>query len=161
MRDVWGVTRSCVCPVPNHGALVSPNEPNAIAATDILVIEDDAILREALSEWLQTAGYRVRTAADGKAGLAAVNLAEPALVVTDIHMPEVAGTMVIAELKRRYPEIPIIAISCLFGSGHAMDASAAIALGAAEALAKPFKRSDLLRAVECLLGSHCQKGWTA
>lgn len=140
---------------------MSPNEPNAIATKDILVIEDDAILREALSEWLQTAGYNVRTAADGKAGLAAVKVAAPALVVTDIHMPEVAGTMVIAELKGRYPEIPIIAISCLFGSGHAMDASAVIALGATEALAKPFKRSDLLRAVGCLLGSDCRKGWTA
>ena len=150
-----------MCPVPMHGALVSPNELNAIATKDILVIEDDAILREALSEWLQTAGYSVRTAANGKAGLAAVKLAPPALVVTDIHMPEVAGTMVIAELKQRYPQIPIIAISCLFGSGHAMEASAAIALGAAEALAKPFKRSDLLRAVGCLLGSDCRKGRTA
>ena len=150
------LARSCVCPVPKHGALVSANEPNAIASKDILVIEDDAILREALAEWLQTAGYSVRTAADGKAGLTAVTLSAPALVVTDIHMPEVAGTMVIAELKRRYPEVPVIAISCLFGSGHAMDASAAIALGAAEALAKPFKRGDLLRVVGCLLGSYCR-----
>lgn len=133
-----------------------PNEANGTAATDILVIEDDAILREALAEWLRTAGYSVRTAADGKAGVAAVKLAAPALVVTDIHMPEMTGTMVIAELKRGYPEIPIIAISCLFNSGHAMDASAAIALGAEGALAKPFKRSDLLRAVGCLLGSRCR-----
>ena len=44
------LARSCVCLVPKHGALVSPNEPNAITAKDILVIEDDAILREALSE---------------------------------------------------------------------------------------------------------------
>jgi CheY-like chemotaxis protein len=134
---------------------VSPNELNATATKDILVIEDDAILREALSEWLQTAGYSVRTAADGRAGLAAVKLAAPALVVTDIHMPEVAGTMVIAELKQRYPEIRIIAISCLFDSGHAVDGNAAIALGAARALAKPFKRHDLLRVVSDLLGPRC------
>lgn len=134
---------------------MSPNELNATATKDILVIEDDAILREALSEWLQTAGYSVRTAADGRAGLAAVKLAAPALVVTDIHMPEVAGTMVIAELKQRYPEIRIIAISCLFDSGHAVDGNAAIALGAARALAKPFKRHDLLRVVSDLLGPRC------
>jgi CheY-like chemotaxis protein len=134
---------------------VRPNEPNVIPPTDILIIEDDAILREALAEWLQAAGYGVRTAADGGAGLAAIKLAAPALVVTDIHMPGVSGTMVIAELKRGYPEIPVIAISCLFNSGHSMDANAAIALGASGALAKPFKRGDLLRAIACLLGSNC------
>jgi CheY-like chemotaxis protein len=135
---------------------VPPNEPNVIATTDILVIEDDAILREAFAEWLQAAGYGVRTAKDGMAGLAAVKLAAPALVVTDIHMPGMSGTMVIAELKRGYPEIPVIAISCLFNSGHAVDADCAIALGAAGTLPKPFKRGDLLQAVADLLGSHAR-----
>src|SRR6267143_418592 len=120
---------------------------------DILIIEDDAIMREALAEWLEAAGYGARTAADGSAGLAAVKFAAPALVVTDIHMPGINGAMIIAELKQRYPEIPVIAISGLFNSGHGMDADAAIALGAARALAKPFKRRDLLRAVADLLGS--------
>ena len=121
--------------------------------TDILVIEDDAIMREALAEWLEAAGYAVRKAADGSARLAAVRLAAPALVVTDIHMPCTNGATVIAEVKQRHPEIPIIAISGLFNSGHAMDADAAIALGAARALAKPFKRGELLQAVSDLLGS--------
>jgi CheY-like chemotaxis protein len=121
--------------------------------TDILVIEDDAIMREALAEWLEAAGYAVRKAADGCAGLAAVTLAAPALVVTDIHMPGMCGAIVIAELKQHHPEIPVIAISGLFNSGHATDADAAIALGAARALAKPFKRGELLQAVSDLLGS--------
>jgi CheY-like chemotaxis protein len=122
-------------------------------STDILIIEDDAIVREALVEWLQAAGYGVRKAADGNAGLAAIKLAAPTLVVTDISMPGMSGTMVIAELKQGYPEVPVIAISCLFNCGHGMDAEAAIALGAARALAKPFKRADLLRAVADLVGS--------
>jgi CheY-like chemotaxis protein len=120
---------------------------------DILVIEDDAIMREALAEWLLAAGYGVRKATDGSAGLAAVKLAPPALVITDIHMPRTNGAVVIAELKREYPEVPVIAISGLFNSGHGMDADAAIALGAARALAKPFQRGELLRAVVDLLGS--------
>ena len=123
-------------------------------STDVLIIEDDAIMREALAEWLQGAGYGVRKAADGNAGLAAVKLAAPALVVTEIHMPRMSGAAVIAELNRGYPEIPVIAISCLFNSGHGMGADAAIALGAVRTLAKPFKRGDLLRAVVDLLGSH-------
>jgi CheY-like chemotaxis protein len=120
--------------------------------TDILIIEDDAIMREALAEWLEAAGHGVRKAADGSAGLAAVESAAPTLVVTDIHMPGTSGAVVILELKQRYPEIPVIAISCLFDSEHGMDADAAIALGAGRALCKPFKRRDLLRAVADLLG---------
>ena len=131
-----------------------PPEPLDMASTtDILIIEDDAIMREALAEWLEAAGYGVRKAADGSAGLAAVKFAAPALVVTDIHMPGTCGDIVIAELKQRYPGIPVIAISGLFNSGHGMNADAAIALGAARALAKPFKRRDLLRAVADLVGS--------
>jgi CheY-like chemotaxis protein len=119
---------------------------------DILVIEDDELMREALADWLLAAGYGVRAAADGNAGLAAVRLAPPALVITDMHMPGKNGAAVIAELKQYYPEVPVIAISGLFDSVHGMDADDVIALGAARALAKPFKRGDLLRLVGGLLG---------
>ncbi len=114
---------------------------------DILVIEDDPIMREALTDWLQAAHYHVRTAADGPAGLAAVKLAVPAAVVTDIHLPGTGGAAIISELKQHYPQVAVIAISGLFNSGHGLDAEAALALGAARALAKPFKRADLLRAM--------------
>jgi len=121
--------------------------------TDILVIEDEAIMREALAEWLAAAGYGVRKAADGCAGLAAVRSVAPALVVTDIYMPGTSGATVIAGMKRRHPGIPVIAISGLFNSTHGMDAAdAAVALGAARALAKPFSRGELLQAVSDLIG---------
>jgi two-component system response regulator FlrC len=121
--------------------------------SDILVIEDDPIMREALADWLQAAGYAVRQAADGSAGLAAVDLAAPALLVTDIHMPGTNGAIVLAAMKQNHPRIPVIAISGLFDSRHGMDADAVIALGAARTLAKPFKRGELLRTVADLLGS--------
>jgi len=118
---------------------------------DILVIEDDAIMREAVSEWLQAAGYRVRTAENGDTGLESVTANLPALVVTDLHMPGTGGAVVIGELKRHHPEIPIVAISGLFESGFGMSADEVVALGAARALAKPFKRRDLLSIVAELL----------
>jgi CheY-like chemotaxis protein len=124
---------------------------NMTTTPDILVIEDDSIMREALADWLKAAGYGVHTAADGSAGLAAVKVAPPALVVTDVHMPRTNGATVISELKRHYPQVVVIAISGLFNSGHGLDADAAIALGAARALAKPFKRADLLHALAELL----------
>jgi len=119
----------------------------------ILVIEDDMIMREALTDWLQAAGYGVRAEADGTAGLAAVKFAVPAAVVTDIHMPGTNGAAIISELKQYYPQVVVIAISGLFNSGHGLDAEAALALGAARVLAKPFKRAELLRAMAELLGS--------
>ena len=125
---------------------------NMTTIPDILVIEDDPIMREALTDWLQAAGYGVRTAPDGGAGLAAVKFALPKVVVTDIHMPGANGATVISELKRYYPQVAVIAISGLFNSGHGLDAEAALALGAARALAKPFKRAELLRAMAELLG---------
>jgi DNA-binding response OmpR family regulator len=122
-------------------------------APDILLIEDDAIMREAIADLLEAAGYRVRTADDGNAGVAAVDAAAPALVVTDIYLPGTSGAVVIAELNQHHPHIPIIAISGLFESGYGIDAAAAVALGAARALAKPFKHGELLAAVAELLGS--------
>ncbi|MDB5775602.1 MAG: hybrid sensor histidine kinase/response regulator [Herbaspirillum sp.] len=118
----------------------------------ILIIDDDAIMREALADWLEAAGYSARKAADGNAGLAEVKSDAPVLVITDICMPGASGAVVIAELKQKYPQIPVIAISGMFNSGNGMDADAAIHLGAALTLAKPFKRGDLLRAVADLLG---------
>jgi CheY-like chemotaxis protein len=154
-RDVTSVRRLArrIEAGAEHQVLISRDALNMPTAKDILIIEDDAIMRDALAEWLEAAGYSVRKSEDGKAGLAAVKSVAPALVVTDIYMPGTSGAMVIAELKQRYPEIPIIAISGLFNSGYGMDAKAAIALGAARALAKPFKRCDLLGAVADLLGS--------
>jgi CheY-like chemotaxis protein len=126
---------------------------NMTTTPDILVIEDDPIMREALTDWLQAASYGVRTAADGSAGLAAVKFAVPAVVVTDINMPGTNGADIISELKQYYPQVAVIAISGMFNSGHGLDAEAALALGAARALAKPFKRAELLRAMAELLGS--------
>jgi CheY-like chemotaxis protein len=64
---------------------------NMTTTPDILVIDDDPIMREALTDWLQAAGYGVRTAADGSAGLAAVKLAVPAVVVAISTCPARAG----------------------------------------------------------------------
>ena len=125
---------------------------NMATTPNILVIEDDPIMREALADWLLAAGYGVGTAADGTAGLAAVKSAPPALVITDIHLPGTNGATVISELRQRHPQVAIVAISGLFNSGRGVDAEAAIALGAARALAKPFKRAELLRALAELLG---------
>jgi CheY-like chemotaxis protein len=118
----------------------------------ILVIEDDAILRELLADWLLAAGYRVHTAAEGAGGITQACLERPDLVVTDIHMPGLGGAAVISQVVRMYPGIPIIAISGHFRSELGLSPSGAQALGASCTLAKPFTRSAVMGAVAALAG---------
>ncbi len=118
---------------------------------DVLVIDDEEIMRDLVADWLRVAGYGVRKAADGRAGLAEVERAKPALVVTDIRMPGPDGGVIIRTLRQDHPTIPIIAISGHFGLSD-RGAEDALALGAARALAKPVKRSEIMRAVAELVG---------
>jgi CheY-like chemotaxis protein len=121
-------------------------------AQRILVIEDDPIVRELVADWLRAAGYPVCVAPDGATGLADARAHRPALVVTDIHMPGTWGATVILEVGHMYPGTPVIAMSGHFNSDHGLSSRDAIALGAARALAKPFKRSEMVGAVTELVG---------
>jgi DNA-binding NtrC family response regulator len=118
---------------------------------DVLVIDDDEIMRDLLGDWLEAAGYRVRKVADSAAALAEVERSEPALVVTDMCMPGAGGDAIIRELKQAHPMVPIIAISGYYGRSGC-SAREAVALGAARALAKPVQRSEIMRAVADLVG---------
>lgn len=122
-------------------------------AGDILVVDDDAILRDLLTDWLEAAGYRVRRAADCCAAAAQFGEQAPALIVSDMFMPGPCGAEAIAQLKREHPGIALIAVSGHFNSGQGLSADDAIAAGADRALAKPVKRADLLRAVAELVGA--------
>lgn len=122
-----------------------------VKPADILVIDDDEIMRDLVADWLEAAGYAVRKAADGPAGLAEVERAEPALVVTDMCMPGPSGGVIIRALRQDHPAIRIIAISGHFSlSGCSL--ADALDLGAARALTKPVKRSEIMRAVAELVG---------
>jgi CheY-like chemotaxis protein len=120
---------------------------------DILVIDDDAILRELVTDWLEGAGYRVRRASSCCAAAAELGREPPALIITDMFMPGPCGAEAIKQLKHEHPGIGLIAVSGHFNSGQGMTAQAALDAGADRALAKPVKRADLLRAVAELLGA--------
>lgn len=124
-----------------------------LRAGDILVIDDDAILRELVTDWLEGAGYRVRPAASCCAAISELQKEAPALIVSDMFMPGPCGAEAIAQLKREHPGVALIAVSGHFNSGQGLSAEAALAAGADRALAKPVKRADLLRAVAELVGA--------
>jgi CheY-like chemotaxis protein len=120
---------------------------------EILVVDDDEILRDLVTDWLEAAGYRVRRAGDCCAAAAQMNGELPALIVSDMFMPGACGAEAIAQLKREHPGIALIAVSGHFNSGQGLSAQDALTAGADRALAKPVKRADLLRAVAELIGA--------
>ncbi|MGH8725199.1 MAG: response regulator [Burkholderiales bacterium] len=121
------------------------------AKPEILVIDDDAIMRDLVTDWLEAAGYAVHKATDCNSACIALERA-PALVVSDMWMPGPCGAAAIAFLKEKCPETQLIAVSGHFGSGQGCSEQDAVGAGAARALAKPVKRAELLTAVAELIG---------
>ena len=120
-------------------------------STEILVIDDDAIMRDLISDWLEAAGYAVRKATDCRSATAELARA-PALVVSDMWMPGACGAEAIRWMREQHPGLRLIAVSGHFGSGQGCTEQAAKGAGAARTLAKPVKRADLLAAVAELVG---------
>jgi CheY-like chemotaxis protein len=125
---------------------------SAKAGGYVLVIDDDAILRDLVADWLEGAGYKVRKATDCQSALQALDGGAPALIVSDMFMPGRCGGAAITELKRHAPDAPLIAVSGYFKSGSGVSVDEALAAGAARALAKPVRRAQLLIAVSELIG---------
>jgi len=126
------------------------------AGAHVLIIDDDAIMRDLMADWLEAAGYRICKAADCSAAVAEVQRAAPALIISDMFMPGPCGAMAIAQMKQAVPGVHVIAVSGHFNSGQGLSAEGALEAGAARALAKPVKRADLVRAVAELLGPPAQ-----
>lgn len=117
----------------------------------MLVIEDDEAVRKFICKILISAGHAVVVAGNGEKGLAEIKKSNDiSIVITDLLMPEKEGIETIADIKKIWPHIKILAIS---GGGiiepefYLLNASA---LGADLTLKKPFTRPELLGAIETM-----------
>lgn len=117
----------------------------------ILVIEDDDQVRMMLRMTLEGAGYEVDEASNGKHAFSRIAEKPPALVITDIIMPEKEGLETIAELRRDFPWIRLIAVSGGGRLGPEDYLDLADRLGADRIFVKPVDREDLLSSVRELL----------
>lgn len=106
----------------------------------ILIIDDDTSLRRVLEYNLQEAGYLALTAADGEAGLTLFDEQQPDLVITDLKMPVMSGFQVLAAVKERAPQTPVIVITAFGAVDTAVEA---MKLGAYDYITKPFNRDEL------------------
>ena len=118
----------------------------------VLVIDDNAAIRAALSETLEQAGYAVTATAAGRMAIQLHDAAPFDLIITDMFMPDTDGLEVIQQLRARDPVVKIIAISGGGSRGMVEVLSIAKLMGAARSLMKPVDLDDLLRAVEDLIG---------
>ena len=112
----------------------------------VLVVEDDADIRDALRSCLEPEGYQVEECVNGRGALDRLALdPPPQAIVLDLMMPVVNGFEVLAEIKaqERWARIPIIIVSA--NRGYSAED-----LGVASVLRKPFRLPDLLAALEAI-----------
>lgn len=116
-------------------------------ATDILIVDDEADIRELVSGILEDEGHGTRTAADADKALTAMAHRRPQLVFLDIWLQgsRLDGLALLDEIKVDHPDVPVVMIS---GHGNVETAVAAIKRGAYDYIEKPFKADRLLLVAE-------------
>lgn len=114
-------------------------------ASTVLVIEDDASLRQTIQEVLEFEGYRVVTAADGEEALAQLDRAAPGVILLDLMMPRMNGYQ-FAEALAHSPRHAATPIVLLTADGRAPEKASEV--NATGWLNKPFSIDELVRAVD-------------
>jgi two-component system nitrogen regulation response regulator NtrX len=116
-------------------------------ALEVLVVDDEADIRELVSGVLEDEGYTVRTAADSTATLEAIEERRPSMVLLDVWLQgsRLDGLQLLQEVKRRDPTIPVLMIS---GHGNLDTAVAAVREGAIDFIEKPFEAERLIYLVD-------------
>lgn len=125
-----------------------------MAKAQILIVEDDHDLREALVTTLELSKFRVREAANAQEALARLAEAPVDMVVSDVNMPGLSGHELLAEVQRLYPGLPMMLITAYGQISHAVSAMQA---GAIDYLVKPFEPQVLVQAVSKIVGGVRQK----
>ncbi|MEP7131256.1 MAG: sigma-54 dependent transcriptional regulator, partial [Sphingomicrobium sp.] len=116
-------------------------------ALEVLVVDDEADIRELVSGVLEDEGYEVRTAADSDATLEAIEERRPSMVLLDVWLQgsRLDGLQLLQEIKRRDSTIPVLMIS---GHGNLDTAVAAVREGAVDFIEKPFEAERLIYLVD-------------
>ncbi len=132
------------------GGGAAASAPAAQRRPRILVVDDEASIRDLLAKTLALAEYDVDTAPDAAAALNRVRAVPYDLLIADLRMPGMDGLSLIRQTKRIRAELPVIIIT-----GYSSEASAieAVNLGVAGYLRKPFRVPEVLAAAAKALGA--------
>lgn len=131
------------------GAAATRIGPAPAGRPRILVVDDEASIRDLLSKTLALADYDVDLAPDGRTAIDRLRVVPYDLLITDLKMPGIDGLTVIREGRRLRPDIPVVIIT-----GYSSEASAieAVNLGVSGYLTKPFRVPRVLAAAAKALG---------
>lgn len=131
-----------------------PAQANAFAL--VLVVDDDALVRDMIAASLTRAGYRVVLSADGAAAIARLGHETPDLILTDLFMPNCDGIELLRSGQLSRADAPVIAMSGGYAGIDMLGASQA--LGADAVIAKPFMPRELVDLVRRTLGEQASAG---
>jgi len=118
-----------------------------IKQTSILVVDDEATIREVVRRYLEREGFVVREAADGYEALDAIQEDQPDLIVLDLMLPGIDG-LTITQHIRQDRQIPIIMLTA---KGEANDRIRGLDLGADDYITKPFSPQEVVSRVRAVL----------
>ena len=130
--------------------LAGPRVARKAARASVLVVDDDAPLREFIRANLEAEGYSVREAASAGEGLAALDEEPPDLILLDVMMPKMDGWEMLRRVQERHG---VDAIQVIMYSGKLEEAGKAEERGAQAFIGKPFDPNKLLEATKQLLRS--------
>src|SRR5215218_684123 len=116
-------------------------------ASDILIVDDEADIRDLVAGILEDEGYATRTARDSDSALTAITARRPNLLFLDIWLQgsRLDGLQLLDSVKEQHPELPVVMIS---GHGNIETAVSAIKRGAYDFIEKPFKADRLVLVAE-------------
>ena len=116
--------------------------------TALLVVEDDENISTAISEYFSRAGYSVKTAEDGLAGVQAALHDHPDAIVLDLMLPKMDGLAVCRELREKAPYIPILMLTA---KDDVVDKVLGLEMGADDYITKPFSLRELEARIKSVL----------
>lgn len=116
-----------------------------IPSNRILIVDDEAIVREVLVEFLEILGYQADEFEDGVSGLEAMNNGNYSVAFADIRMPGIDGIEFVSSLQKTRPEIPVIIVT---GHGTEDICKEAIDAGAFAFFSKPFHFVEIKEVME-------------
>ena len=114
----------------------------------VLVIEDDAAIRQGIVDALSFESYRVREAADGKTGMLEALQSPCDLILLDLVLPGNSGLTILEEVRKSRPALPVIILTA---RGDEADRVRGLQLGADDYVVKPFSVKELLARVRAVL----------
>ena len=120
-------------------------ETTPAEATRVMIVDDDASVRDVIGVLLSEEGYHCVTADGAQQALEVARRAEPHLVISDVKMPGKDGFWLLDRLRKEYPDTAVVMLT---GFGDTEAAVECLRRGAADYLLKPPKVTDLIRAIE-------------